>query len=61
MKTSNSKSINSKYRRITDYRENNLNRCDLAQAMFREERDAMKEDRRNEQRERRLQKRNKAK
>ena len=61
MKISNSKSTNSKYRRITDYRENNLNSCDLARAMFREERDAMKEARRNEQRERRIQKRNKTK
>jgi len=59
MKLSNSKSRNSKYRRITDYRHHNMNADDLTRAMFREERDAMKEARRIEQRERRRQQRNK--
>lgn len=42
MKTSNSKSRNSKYRRITDYRECNLNNDHLSRAGFRAEREAQR-------------------
>lgn len=55
MKLSNSKSRNSKYRRITDYRECNLNNDHLSRAGFRAEREAQ----RAEQRARRKAKRNK--